>query len=90
MNCLRVYLDNKLKWQKQVDFIEFKLSTAACASYNLRKYVPQIVLISMNYSVVYFYLHAIFLDTTAKTYSHKLRVSQWLISGFQKCSITEC
>ena len=32
---LGVYLNNKLKWHKHIDFIEFKVSVATGALYNL-------------------------------------------------------
>ena len=75
---LGVYLDDKLKWHKHIDYIESKLSAATGALYNLRKYVTQTVLISVYYSLVYSYLQysVICWGNTTKTLLHKLQVKQ--------------
>ena len=75
---LGVYLDDKLKWHKHIDYIESKLSAATGALYNLRKFVTQIVLISVYYSLVYSYLQysVICWGNTTKTLLHKLQVKQ--------------
>ena len=75
---LGVYLDEKLKWHKRIDYIESKLSAATGALYNLRKYVTQTVLISVYYSLVYSYLQysVIYWGNTTKTLLHKLQVKQ--------------
>ena len=73
-----VYLDDKIKWHKHDKFIESKLSAATSALYNLLKYVLQTVLISVYYSLVYFYLQysVICWGTTTKTLLLKLQVEQ--------------
>ena len=40
---LDLYFNNKLKWHEHIDFIEFKLSAATDALYNLHKYVSQTI-----------------------------------------------
>ena len=78
INYLGVYLDDKLKWHKHIDFIESKLSAATGALYNLPKYVSQTVLISVYYSLVYSYLQysVTCWGTTTKTLLDKLQVKQ--------------
>ena len=75
---LGVYVDDKLKCHKHIDFIGSKLSAATGALYNLRKYVSQTVLISVYYNLEYSCLQysVICWGSTTKTLLHKLQVKQ--------------
>ena len=77
-NCVKylgVFLDDKLTWKKH---IETKLSAASGAIYKLRMYISQRALMSVYYSLVYFYLQYAIIcwGSSSKTIKHKLQVKQ--------------
>jgi len=78
---LRVYFDDQLKWNKHIEHIVTKLSGAIGTLFKLRKYVPQKVLISVYYSIVYYHLmYAIIAwGNSTKTIMRKLQVKLNLI-----------
>ena len=80
-NCVKyfeVFLDDKLTWKKHIERIETNLSAASGAIYKLHKYIPQKVLMSVYYSLVYshFQYAIICWGNSFKTIKHKLQVKQ--------------
>ena len=65
---LGILIDDKLKWHEHINFVANKLFAANGILCKLQRYVPQNALISVYYSLAYFYLqHAILCWENAST-----------------------
>ena len=85
---LGVIIDQNITWKPQINYVATKISKLICVLYKSSFFLPQNILISLYYALIYPYLHYCNV-VWASTYPTKLRRLMLLQKRYVRIIITK-